>query len=103
MRHKIKYAKTGQVINVIFKADREIGNANDNADDEDDALIIKFARKTNNQQNIKKLQESKHIAAKIVSHNLADQSFTLKERLKARKYERLEKKKVQIGKPKAGK
>ena len=76
MRHKIKYAKTGQVINVIFKADRHIfgkeGNANDNDDDEDDALIIKFARKTNNQQNIKKLQESKHIAAKIVSHNLAD-------------------------------
>ena len=52
MRHKIKYAKTGQVINVIFKPDRQIfgkeTTPNDNVDEEDDALIIKFARKTNN-------------------------------------------------------
>lgn len=52
MRHKIKYAKSGQVINVIFKPDRQMfgkeTTPNDNVDDEDDALIIKFARKTNN-------------------------------------------------------
>lgn len=78
MRHKIKYAKTGQVINVIFKADRQIfgkgeGNANDKqSSDEDDALVIKFARKTHNSQNIVKLQESKTLAAKIVKNNLAD-------------------------------
>ena len=81
MRQKIKYAKTGQVINVIFKADRQIfgkgeGNANDKQssamDYEDDALVIKFARKTHNSQNIVKLQESKTLAAKIVKNNLAD-------------------------------
>lgn len=72
-------------------------------DEEDDALVIKFARKTHNAQNIVKLQESKAVAAKIVSHNLADQSFALQERLKARKYERLEKRKTLGGKAKAPK
>lgn len=67
------------MINVIFKADRQIfgkGDANEKQsaglDEEDDALVIKFARKTHNSQNIAKLQESKAVAAKIVSHNLAD-------------------------------
>lgn len=35
-----------------------------------------------------------------MSHNLADQSFALQERLKARKYERLENKKKGTVKPK---
>lgn len=80
------------MINVVFNVHKE--GAVKEADEEDDALIIKFARKTHNSKNIKKLQESKSIAAKIISHNLADQSFALKERLKERKIGRLEKKKT---------
>lgn len=72
MKHKIKYAKTAQVINVIFKTERANENKSSTLNEDDDALIIKFARKTHNSQNIAKLQESKAIAAKIVSHNLAD-------------------------------
>jgi hypothetical protein len=70
MIHKIKYGKNDQVINVVFNVYKEGGIKA--ADEEDDALIIKFARKTHNSKNIKKLQESKSIAAKIISHNLAD-------------------------------
>jgi hypothetical protein len=75
----VKYSKAEQVINVIFLEDG-------------DAPAIKFARKTLNQKNIMKLQESKAEAIKIIQMNLKDQSLTLKERIKKRKLLRINKK-----------
>lgn len=51
MKHRIKYAKSGQVLNVIFNAET--------AQNEDDGHVLKFARKTASQGNIVKLQASK--------------------------------------------
>jgi len=53
MKHNIKYAKNGQVINVIFDSAKTQQN------EDGDALVIKFARKTVSQGNIVKLQASK--------------------------------------------
>ena len=39
MKHNIKYEKHGQVVNVIFDSEKH-------KQGEDDALVIKFARKT---------------------------------------------------------
>ena len=66
MKHNIKYAKNGQVINVIFDSEKHKQAV------DSDALVIKFARKTVSQGNIVKLQASKQLAAKIVSNNLLD-------------------------------
>jgi hypothetical protein len=51
------------MIKVIFK---------ETIDTNEEVLIIKFAKKSHNAQNIHKLQESKQIATKIVKSNLAD-------------------------------
>ena len=59
----MRYATNKQMIKVIFK---------ETIDTNEEVLIIKFAKKSHNAQNIHKLQESKQIATKIVKSNLAD-------------------------------
>jgi hypothetical protein len=48
MKHKIKYAKTAQVVNVIFKVEREGEIKTSNENEDNDGLTITFARKTHN-------------------------------------------------------
>jgi hypothetical protein len=83
VKHPMRYEKNCQLITVLFRADNDFGQ------DQDDALVIKFARKAQNQKNLDKLQESKREALKIIKSSLQDQSFTLQERLKQRKLARL--------------
>lgn len=74
--HNINYEKNTHLTTVLFMENYML-------DDED--VVIKFARKTQNQKNLDKLQESKKEALKIIKSSLMDQSFTLQERLKQRK------------------
>ena len=62
MRQSVKYEKNVPVVNVIFS---------------EQDVVIKIARKIQNEKNLEKLKESKKEAIEIIRNNLKDQSLTL--------------------------
>jgi uncharacterized membrane protein (DUF106 family) len=64
----IEYEKNTHLTTVMFL---------DNDMSQDNDVVIRFARKTQNQKNLDKLQQSKKEALKIIKSSLMDQSFTL--------------------------
>lgn len=84
------YEKNTPVVNVVFLDNPTI-------DGDAEAVVIKFARKAQNQKNLEKLQESKREALAIIKSSLRDQSQTLQQRLKERKLQRLRSKQGNAG------